>query len=337
MGTSCPKHMFWPYRSTSAEVSSAIGLLAMRPPWDGMPLFRRPTSRKEGLAAGRPSSPNKHAAPCGSRFPSSFRACYMGDVPLPTSTLLVALLWSPTTGVRVSQFQPSLALAAPGQFVKGCGRPFIIAGDWQVNPAILAETKFPHRLAADIVSADGPTNLRAGSTLDYFVVARSIRVAVKSVETRADLYLSPHVLVMLSLATRSSLGFTMAMSQPKVFPVGHLGGPMPPCAGVDWSAVKGADLDIDTRLKQWFAGAEFELMGVLGVQGSGEECDFLGLGTHGHMVRRKAVGRYPGSPDQLGLVGQRLSWAMRSAKAVASVGASLLAVSSRGPRFSPSL
>ena len=47
-------------------------------------------------------------------------------------------------------------LAALGQLVKGCGLPFAIVGDWQVSLIALAESKFPHRLGAEIMTRRGP-------------------------------------------------------------------------------------------------------------------------------------------------------------------------------------
>ena len=228
-------------------------------------------------------------------------------------------------------------LAALGQVVKGLGLPFIIGGDWQVSPQMLLESQFPHRLAADIVAAEGPTNLRAGSSLDYFLVARVIRAAVVDVEVRADLFLSPHAPVMLNLAARSVLGFSRALSQPRVLPAGDPRGPMPPAAAVQWEGAAPVEVDFARRLDHWYAGAEFELMGLFGLQGADDEGAHLGLGCHGREVERRVGGRYCGSPDQLGLVGQRLAWTMRSAKAVSIAGSSLPVSSARGPRCSPPL
>ena len=231
-------------------------------------------------------------------------------------------------------------LAALGQLVKGCGLPFVIAGDWQVSPAALAESKFPHRMGAEIMAPEGPTNLRSGSTLDYFVISRSISAAVSQVQARHDLYLSPHVPVIASIATRSKLGVSYALSQPRVLPVGHPQGPVPRPASVDWGAL---DADADTpsgsteRLEQWFAGAELELMGVFGLQGSELECEYMGLGSPGHLVSRRPCGRFAGSPDQLGLIGQRLAWSARSAKAVALLATALPVRAAGGPRILPSI
>ena len=39
-------------------------------------------------------------------------------------------------------------------------------------------------------------------------------------------------------------------------------------------------MDTSWRLGQWYAGAELELAGRFGLQGTGEEGDYMGLGTH---------------------------------------------------------
>jgi hypothetical protein len=231
-------------------------------------------------------------------------------------------------------------LAALGQFVKSCALPFIIAGDWQVSPAVLAESRFPHRLGAEILAPDGPTNLRSGSTIDYFVVSRVIAAAVSQVQARHDLYLAPHVPVIASVATRSKLGINYALAQPKVLPVGHPQGPVPRSSSVDWTAldpsegVPGRSAD---RLDQWFAGAELELLGLFGLQGSELEYDYMGIGAPAHLVPRRPCGRFSGSPDQLGLVGQRMAWSARSAKSVALSAMALPARAANGPRVVPSL
>ena len=228
-------------------------------------------------------------------------------------------------------------LSALGQLVKGCGLPFIIGGDWQVNPEVLETSKFPHRIGADIVAPVGPSNLRSGNTLDYFLVSRSIRAAVIDVSTRDDLFFSPHVPVILNLAARSVLGVSYALSQPKLLPSGDPQGPMPRPSTVDWEGFGKTDADMSNRFDQWYAGAELELLGCFGLQGTDEEGEFLGLGVRGQAVARRVGGRFRGSPDQLGLLGQRLAWAMRAAKAVALSGPSLSPRPARGPRVLPSL
>ena len=130
-------------------------------------------------------------------------------------------------------------LSALGEVVRGCGLPVIIGGDWQISPEVLAQSKFPHRLGAEIVAAASPTNLRSGSTLDYFLVSRSIRAAVASVEAHSDLHFSPHVPDVITLSSRAALGITTAMAQSRLLPSGHPHGPMPRAATVDWTDFEG--------------------------------------------------------------------------------------------------
>ena len=80
-----------------------------------------------------------------------------------------------------------------------------------------------------------------------------------------------------------------------------------------------------------------ELMGISGLQGTELEGGYLGLGSPGHLVARRPCGRFCGSPDQLGLIGQRLSWASRSAKSVALAASALPVGAAVGPRITPSI
>ena len=155
-------------------------------------------------------------------------------------------------------------LSALGQVVRACGLPVIIGGDWQISPEVLAQSKFPHRVGAEIVAPSSPTNLRSGSTLDYFLVSRSIRAAVVSVETRTDLYLSPHVPVVATISTRVALGYSTVMAQPRLLPSGDPRGPMPRAATVDWVDFEGHECDSAHMLKLWHVSFAFEISLVLG-------------------------------------------------------------------------
>ena len=259
--------------------------------------------------------------------------CTMAYVDVLGGLLLVS--YYGRSGVPVAgQIQ---TLAALGQAVRSSGLPFIIGGDWQISPEALMQTKFPHRLGAEIVAPESPTNLRSGSTLDFFLVSRQIRAAVGSVEARGDLYFSPHVPVVLSISAQVALGASSAMVQPRLLPVGNPPGPMPRAARVNWEGFDEVVLDVGQKMNMWYAAAELELLGCFGLQGSDEEAAFMGLGCHGRTATRRACGRFRGSPDTLGLVGQRIAWTMKSAKAVALAVSALPVMPAVGPRVIPPL
>ncbi len=53
------------------------------------------------------------------------------------------------------------------------GLPFIIAGDWQLEPRVMASSAFLDLLDATICAPVEATNVITGSVIDYFVRGRS--------------------------------------------------------------------------------------------------------------------------------------------------------------------
>ena len=228
-------------------------------------------------------------------------------------------------------------LAALGTFLRTCGLPYIVAGDWQVAPEALQEAKFPHRVGGQIFAPPEATNLKSGNVIDYFLVSHSIAAAVDQVETRPELYLSPHIPVFLQLSEKAVTAAAYCPAQPKVLPAGAPRGPQLPAASVDWSAHDFTQHDVDTSLDHWYAGAEFELLGLFGFQGEDDEVTYMGVGLPLRMVRQRSAGRFRGSPDQLGLVGHRLAWTAKQASAVAFLGERMAHRAALGPRMCPPL
>ncbi len=72
---------------------------------------------------------------------------------------------------------------------------------------------------------------------------------------------------------------------------------------------------IDQALTTWMAGAEVELMGSLGIPPE-DHIGYMGMGLPVKVVEASGQGRYREVADELGLVGQRLDWAVKGVRIV---------------------
>eukprot|EP00975_Prorocentrum_lima_P051357 10757027-Prorocentrum_lima.AAC.1 len=68
--------------------------------------------------------------------------------------------------------------------LKGYRQPFLLGGDWNMESQQLRDTGWVESLDAEIVAPGRPTCFASstGSELDYFVMSRTLRRLVASVE-----------------------------------------------------------------------------------------------------------------------------------------------------------
>ena len=75
-------------------------------------------------------------------------------------------------------------------------QPFIVAGDFQVEPAALHDTSFPPKIRANIVAPEGAMGTcvtkEGYSTIDYFLVSEGLAPSVERVYADVRRYANPH-------------------------------------------------------------------------------------------------------------------------------------------------
>ncbi len=202
------------------------------------------------------------------------------------------------------------------------GLPCVLGGDWQIPPQELRDTGVLRLIDAEIVSAGLPTNVASGRELDYFVVSKALLGEGATAEIDPSGAFSPHVAVRLVLPLpRENVG-VRSLRQPRPLPVTRPIGPLQvPEFIIDWenwdsARRKGEQPDNDSAplaglTREWFAGAEVELIEAFGMNyDEGEQ--HWGLGQAAVTIQSRSRGRFRNVADELGLVGQRLSWTAKA-------------------------
>ncbi len=206
------------------------------------------------------------------------------------------------------------------QRVISSGLPFVLAGDWQLPPAELKKSEFIKVIDAEILSPGCPTNVQSGNELDYYVVSRSLLCDGARVFIDPSGSFSPHVAVRLALPIAKAAGMHRRLCTPRLLPVHPPIGPLQvPHYRIDWHgwlrsaehADSKGDPPLTSLAEEWFAGAEVELIERHGMD-LRDAAAYSGIGKSGTTVHDNRVGRYRNVADDVGLTGQRLSWAAKA-------------------------
>ncbi len=194
--------------------------------------------------------------------------------------------------------------------VKRIGLPCVIGGDWQLAPGILKSSGLLDVLDAIICAPDGATNAVSGNTIDYFIVSRALVDHGWRVEVRHDCMFSPHRLVTLELNLQRARAPSQRLARPKPYPPDIPHGPHPVGIVINWGEYD-ASKGVDQNLAQWYAAVDCEIASLHGIANTAEEIAHMGTGMAPRMVRDSSGGRYQHAPDDMGLIGHRLTWAAR--------------------------
>ncbi len=209
------------------------------------------------------------------------------------------------------------------------GRPFILGGDWQILPEELMGTGLPDFLDAEVCRPNQPTNLVSGREIDYFLVSKSLLAGGWSVETVHGCLFSPHVPVILRIKVGKVRTPVRRLARPRPLSPDRPAGPMPAGFSVRWEAWNvindggdddGCEFDMQRATQateEWFAGAECELLSVYGVARTDDETAHMGIGLPAREVQGSSMGRFRDVAEELGIVGQRLTWIARALAAFA--------------------
>ncbi len=212
------------------------------------------------------------------------------------------------------------------QYVRAVGLPFIIGGDWQIEPEELLLSGFPGNIDAKVIPPTEASCQTSGRTIDYFMISRSLAPGAR-VEAVHGTRISTHLPVRLTLDRQQVLQPQWSLARPKPLPVDRPVGPMPLGAFVDWDGWQ-TELDklkedgglgmeqLDIALEEWYGGAELELMTKFGLVGAECEKKHLGLGRCSEPQLQPARGKYAGSARAAGIFGHRLAWTARALRSV---------------------
>ncbi len=179
-------------------------------------------------------------------------------------------------------------LADIGTCVKmhGENHPFIIGGDFQMQPSELANAGFGDQVGGTLIASGAARgtcrSARHSSELDYFYVGNALALAVKSVDTVEDAGTRPHVPVALTFHPRVTTARALFLRLPQPLPVERVYGPIQ--KEPDWGEVSDMirELAAEARLcnldgdfydkyraaySAWADKAEVEVIAATGHQG----------------------------------------------------------------------
>ncbi len=202
--------------------------------------------------------------------------------------------------------------------IRATGRPFIIGGDWQVDPVELIKAKFEQHLDASVIYPPTPTNRVTGTRIDYFVISNCLLSDSTCAETVEGCRFTPHAPVRVVLETRGSVPPVRKLDTPRTLPVERPIGPLLPAPQVKWdqwchemqAEADERPRDLDVAALQWSAGAEVELLGIFG-RSDDDALPFRGIGMARQEVWGAPERSFRNTPDAQGLIGHRLNWTAR--------------------------
>ena len=151
--------------------------------------------------------------------------------------------------------------------------PWIIAADWNMSPETLAATGWLSMVNGQTVSTTLSTC--TNSVYDYFVVAQSIRHAIKGIQRIKDAGLQPHYPVRLLLEGNARrIAVRKLVKAPKVFWVLPKGSP---CEPRDYAAVSAAAKAkrITDAVTQWYTLARQEWSDIANADLQHKEAKFI--------------------------------------------------------------
>ena len=145
-----------------------------------------------------------------------------------------------------------------GAFLAKCGRPWIVAGDWNLNPAELRACGWLSQVSGDIVAPAGITCTSGdGDILDFYVVSAGLSSRCSAREAWTAAPSSPHSPVWLDICDVPEAAPIVQRIKWKVFPPRAPIGCRPPPLDSTWSWEPGEALsELHAPWKEWISHAE---------------------------------------------------------------------------------
>ena len=149
-------------------------------------------------------------------------------------------------------------LEALAAFCLGFDGPWIAMGDWNMDPAELAQSGWADMVGGKVVAPDTVTCAGgAGSLIDYFVVSAAIAQLVQQVKVIDESPTTPHWPVRLTLKAATWGHKVLARRRPKAFPTELPIGPRQKEAPFDWTWEEGnLPANLEQAWLEWLRAAE---------------------------------------------------------------------------------
>ena len=159
--------------------------------------------------------------------------------------------------------------------------PWIMAGDWNVEPSVLAGTNWLSLVQGRLVAPKIHTC--NSKVYDYFVVSRDLAHAVKAVQVASDTGFGPHSVVRLIMAGNARRMATRRLSKPTKIPSVLPEGPgaKPPDYRHEPQANGECAAALSVAMKRWYTAARTEFACLMG-----KKTEHIFSGTHRRIMWR---------------------------------------------------
>jgi hypothetical protein len=137
-----------------------------------------------------------------------------GTGPRPIRSPYVGLL---PHGVLLRGVRNTLLLDYVAAVLRAWGGLYVVGGDWQNDPADLRESGFADWVRGDVWAPEGHT-CSSGTTIDYFLVDRRLRGAVRGTAEALDWLPRVHRPVYLDFAEAFDEEILTVLVRPRPFP-----------------------------------------------------------------------------------------------------------------------
>ncbi len=144
-------------------------------------------------------------------------------------------------------------MASIGEHIKGNGpnMPYLVAGDFQVEPHVLAAAGWAEKMHATIVASGcrrGTCRMpNSHSEIDYFIVEQGLARGIMKVGTVEASCIKTHVPVALTFHARLTSARALIIRKPPAITTTRLYGPIPPPP--DWEEVRQWAEDLEARAR----------------------------------------------------------------------------------------
>ncbi len=152
-------------------------------------------------------------------------------------------------------------LAAAGTCINmhGPNHPFLVGGDFQLDPQDMARAGFGEHVGATLITSAAARgtcrSTRSFSEIDYFYIQNSLALGVKSISTVEGAGTRPHVPVAVDFHPRITSTRALFLRLPPPLPSERVFGPIQ--REPDWTEVKKLTRDIDMEAKEGIIDAGF--------------------------------------------------------------------------------
>ena len=170
----------------------------------------------------------------------------------PGGTLIISVYLHTGAGLTQENWQ---ILSTIGQWLTSQALPFVIGGDFQVEPAQLEDSGWVRAIGGFVVAPQLATVTPSHRVIDFFVVSRDLAGACQAT-THISPHIAPHRPVKLVVSAQLVQPFQSVMSRPRPWPVVRPSGCRRTQCGLDWDAVRCSVQEAERPQAGWQAFIE---------------------------------------------------------------------------------